>query len=353
MNADPAEVLDRARTERVFSGAAWAVGRGEGVVAEGRLGTLAWDGPPVASDTLWDLASVTKPIVGLAVMALVEDGALSLDETVAAHLPEYASTDKADLTVYDLLTHTSGIPGQQPIWRDCATAEEMWAAIARLPLRFPVGTGIEYTSQGFMLLGWIAERVAGLPLDALVAERVTGPAGMPQATFLVPESDRARAAATEDCPWRGRVVQGTVHDENAEVLGGVAGHAGMFATLADVVALGRSLCRGGAGPHGRVLAERTLAVMTEPRTDHLPLRRSLAWQGKDPHRSSAGDLLTPAAYGHTGFTGTSLWVDPVLDVFVVLLTNRVHPRRDSDAIAVVRRRFHNAAVTVALDEGVT
>jgi CubicO group peptidase (beta-lactamase class C family) len=219
-----------------------------------------------------------------------------------------------------------------------------------VPPRFVPGTAVEYSSCGFIVLGMIAERVAGASLAALVGERVTGPIGMTRTRFLLPEADRPRAAATEDCPWRGRIVQGTVHDENAAVLGGVAAHAGLFGSLGDLVALGEALCRGGAGRHGRVLAERTLAVMTEPRTDHLALRRSLAWQGRDPHHSSSGDLLSPSAYGHTGFTGTSIWVDPVLDLFVVLLTNRVHPSRGSEAIAGLRPRFHNAAVTACLAE---
>ncbi|GAB3976153.1 serine hydrolase domain-containing protein [Actinoallomurus acanthiterrae] len=344
----PETHLARALRERTFSGAAWAYGGSTGTAASGTLGTLSWGGDPVREDTLWDLASVTKPIVGLAVMALVESGELTLDDPVAAHLPEYAGTDKAELTVFQLLTHTSGLPGQEPLWRRHGVREELLAALGRLPLRSRPGTAVEYSSAGFILLGLIAERAAGTPLDVLVRERVTEPAGMDATRYLLPKTDHRRAAATEECPWRGRVVQGTVHDENAEVLGGIAGHAGLFGTLADLAALGETLCRGGRGRRGRVLGERALAVMTEPRTDHLPLRRSLAWQGRDPHHCSGGDLLTPAAYGHTGFTGTSLWVDPELDVFVVLLTNRVHPVRTSDAITRLRRMFHNAAVTACL-----
>lgn len=348
MRAGPAEVIARAHEERVFSGAAWAYGGAEGVLRHGSAGTLAWGGPPVDAGTLWDLASVTKPIAGLAVMALVESGELTLDDTAGAHLPAFAGTPSADLTVFELLTHTSGLPGQEAMWRRCPTREELLSELPRLPLRFRPGTSVEYSSAGFIVLGLIAEHAAGTTLDALVSECVTGPAGMDETRFLLPEADRARAAATEDCPWRGRIVQGTVHDENAEVLGGVGGHAGLFGTLGDLAALGEALCRGGHGRRGRVLAERTLAVMAEPRTNVLPLRRSLAWQGRDPHRCPGGDLLTPSAYGHTGFTGTSIWVDPELDLFVVLLTNRVHPVRTSDAILGLRRRFHNAAVTACL-----
>jgi CubicO group peptidase (beta-lactamase class C family) len=344
----PEELLARAHAERTFSGAAWAYGGSAGTVASGTFGTLSWGGDAVRTDTLWDLASVTKPIAGLAVLALVESGVLTLDDTVAAHLPEYAGTDKAGLTVFDLLTHTSGLPGQEPLWRRHATREALLSALVRLPPRSAPGTRVEYSSAGFIVLGLIAEHAATTTLDKLVAEVVTGPSGMDSTRFLLPEADRRRAAATEECPWRGRIVQGTVHDENAEVLGGVAGHAGLFGTLPDLAALGTALCRGGQGTRGRILGERTLAVMAEPRTDHLALRRSLAWQGRDPHGCNGGDLLSPSAYGHTGFTGTSLWVDPVLDLFVVLLTNRVHPVRTSDAIVRLRPRFHNVAVTACL-----
>lgn len=332
-------LLQQARADRVFSGAAWAFGTSDGVHRSGYVGTLRFDrDDPVGPDTLWDLASVTKPIVGLAIMSLVEEGSLALDDPVAAHLPDYADTDKAGLTVEQLLTHTSGIPGQQPLWRTHSTRESLLAAVAALPLRFAAGTDVEYSSQGFMVLGRIAESAAGQPLDALVAQRVTGPAGMTETRYR-PE-DGARAAATEDCPWRRRIVQGTVHDENADVLGGIAPHAGLFATLPDMARLGVALCRGGAG----IVSEPTLAEMIRPRTDHLRLRRSLAWQGREPRGCSGGRLLSERAFGHTGFTGTSLWVDPEFDVFAVLLTNRVHPTRHSSAIARIRPLFHDTVL---------
>ncbi|MBF8189930.1 beta-lactamase family protein [Nonomuraea sp. K274] len=336
------ELLARARERREFSGAAWACGRSAGPLARGVLGTLSWDGDPVGDGTLWDLASVTKPIAGLAVMSLVESGDLTLDDPIAFHLPEYAGTDKAGITVFELLTHTSRIPGQQPLYRRCPTRRDLLDALVSLPLR--EAPGVEYSSQGFMILGLIAESASGMPLDRLVRERVTAPLGMDDTRFVLSESDRARAAATEDCPWRGRVVRGTVHDENAEVLGGVAGHAGLFGTLDDLARLGRALCAGGPLGVPGVIGSRTLAVMTGTRTGG----RALAWQAYEPRLSSGGDLLTASAYGHNGFTGTSLWVDPELDFFAVLLTNRVHPSRSSDAIARIRRTFHNAAVTEVL-----
>lgn len=333
-------ILVEAQRRRVFSAAAWSYGTANQVVDSGMIGTLSWDGPAADTDTWWDLASVTKPVVGLAVMSLVETGQLVLDDTVGQWLPAFRNSDKAMLTVRQLLTHTSGIPGQIPLYRWCDTAAELVDAIRYVPVAFPAGTNVGYSSQGFILLGLIAEKAADTPLYQLVAERVTEPAGMTSSRFGLPPDVRARAAATEDCPWRGRVVQGTVHDENAEVLGGIAGHAGLFAPLADVVALGKALCRGGKP----VLSAAGLATMIEPATDHLPLRRALAWQGRDSVNCPAGDLLGPRAYGHTGFTGTSLWVDPNLGCYVVLLTNRVHPSRAGQEFVRVRKAVHNSAV---------
>lgn len=333
-------ILAEAQRQRVFSAAAWSYGYAGHVVDSGTIGILSWGGPAADADTWWDLASVTKPLVGLAVMSLVEAGRLVLDDTIGQWLPAFASTDKAVITIRQLLTHTSGIPGRIPLYRWCDTAAELVDAIRYVPVAFRPGTDVSYSSQAFILLGLIAGRAAEMPLDQLVAERVTAPAGMTRTWFGLPPELRAHAAATEDCPWRGRVVQGTVHDENAEVLGGVAGHAGLFAPLADVVSLGRALCGGGTP----VLSAAALTAMTEPATDHLPLRRSLAWQGRDRANCPAGDLLGPRAYGHTGFTGTSLWVDPDLGCYVVLLTNRVHPSRANQEFARVRKAVHNNAL---------
>jgi CubicO group peptidase (beta-lactamase class C family) len=337
------DLLEDARKREIFSGAAWSFGTADGEVAGGVLGTTSWGGAPVDGDTVWDLASVTKPIVGLAVMSLVERGELDLDDTVADHLPQFAASDKAPLTVRQLLTHTSGIPGQVPMYRWCHTRDELLAAIRDVPVAFPAGTSVTYSSQGFVLLGLIAEAVSGIGLDALVAERVTTPVGMARTGFGVAPELRERAAATEDCPWRGRVVQGTVHDENAEVLGGVAGHAGLFAAVGDLARLGVALCRDGSAERGWLLSPATLALMIEPATDHLPLRRSLAWQGRDRVGSPAGDLAGPRTYGHTGFTGTCLWVDPDLGGYLVLLTNRVHPSREPRGFERVRRSIVNVA----------
>ncbi|MEU1870870.1 serine hydrolase domain-containing protein [Streptomyces sp. NPDC019793] len=338
-----AELLADGRERRIYSGAAWSVGGPDGPLDRGWTGTRGWDGPPLDGDDVWDLASVTKPIAGLAVMALVERGALGLDDTVGAYLPDYRGGDKAVLTVRQLLTHTSGIPGQVPLYRDHPTRAALLEAVRLLPLTAEPGTRVQYSSQGFIVLGLIAEAAAGEPLDALVERLVCAPLGLRDTVFRPDAGRRARAVATEDCPWRRRPVVGEVHDENAVVLGGVGGHAGLFSTLADMERLGTALAAGGRG----LLRPDTFALMTAAHTDHLALRRALAWQGRDPADSPAGAVFGPDSYGHTGFTGTSLWVDPATRRYAVLLTNRVHPTRTGDGIVALRRAFHDAAAAVS------
>lgn len=184
--------------------------------------------------------------------------------------------------------------------------------------------------------------MTGRPLDTLVDQLVCAPLGMAHTLFRPAPEQRVRAVATEDCPWRGHLVVGEVHDENAVVLGGVGGHAGLFATLEDRELLGAALVADGRG----ILRPETFAVMTAAHTDHLALRRALAWQGRDPADSPVGTAFGPDSYGHTGFTGTSLWVDPAAKRYAVLLTNRVHPTRHGDGITTVRRAFHAAAAAL-------
>jgi CubicO group peptidase (beta-lactamase class C family) len=337
------ELLSAGRGRRVYSAAAWSVGDAEAPLDRGWIGTRSWTGEPLDGDDLWDLASVTKPVVGLAVMALVDEGALRLTDTVSDHLPAYRGGDKARLTVGQLLAHTSGIPGQVPLYREHPTPAGLLEAVRLLPLTAEPGTRVQYSSQGFIILGLVAEAAAGRPLEALVRRLVCDPLGMTGTGFRPGAEDRRRAVATEDCPWRGRIVAGEVHDENAAVLGGVGGHAGLFAPLADMERLGRSL----AGGARELLRPRTFQQMTAVHTEGLGLRRGLAWQGQDPEGSPVGRSFGPGAYGHTGFTGTSLWVDPATRRYAVLLTNRVHPTRTGDGITAVRHTFHDAATELA------
>jgi CubicO group peptidase (beta-lactamase class C family) len=333
-------VLAQAQLEGVFSGAAWSFGTAHEVLGSGYVGTVSSDGPDVDPRTRWDLGELTAPIVGLATMALVERGALLLDDCIATYLPQYRRTDKGSITVRQLLTHTSGLPGDVPLYRRASSRAELLEAIRELPVLIRPGAAVVVSSPGSVLLGLVSATAASTSLDELVGRIVTNPGGMLHTTFGLPADLHERAAATEFCTWRGRLVQGTVHDENAAVMGGVAGHAGLFAPLSDLETLGRGLCSSGAWP---VLSAAALETMVTPATDGLNLRRALAWQGRDPVASPAGDLAGPRAYGQVGQSGTSLWVDPAAGRYVVLLTNRLHASRESGPIDRVRRLVANAA----------
>jgi len=333
--------LKESQVQRAFSCAVYAYGNSSGIVGQGAVGTVAWDRDEATVETIFDLASVTKPIVTLVLMKLLEAGEICLDDTISRFLPDYAHTDKAAITLFELMTHTSGIPGQQPLFRLVDTRENMMLAVKQLPLRFKAGTNVEYTSQGYMILGDIIESVTGLRLDHALKQLVLDPVGMNH-TMFNPLSDlHDRIAATEYCEWRNRPIQGEVHDENAVVLGGIAGHAGLFGTVRDLSLLCQTLLCQGATKTGAWLKPGTVELMTSRQTPSHLLARCLGWQGKDLRHSPAGDYFSPASYGHTGFTGTSMFMDPSRDCFAVLLTNRVHPSRKNDSIARIRSIFHN------------
>jgi CubicO group peptidase (beta-lactamase class C family) len=203
---------------------------------------------------------------------------------------------------------------------------------------------VMYSSQGMIVLGCIIEKIWRQPLDVILKEQVFEPLGMGMTMFNPPERLFGNIASTEFCPWRNRMVIGEVHDENAVVLGGVCGHAGLFSNIADLSKLCVAMLTGKT-PSGRsFLSPSVIRLMTRNHTADLNLARGLGWQAKDRHNSPAGDLFSDVSYGHTGFTGTSVWIDPTRDLYAVLLTNRVHPTRENEQIVTIRRKFPNLAV---------
>lgn len=330
MPADPIEhavqeLLAVARADGQFSAATWATGGSEGARHGGAEGTPAHDDTrSIGADALFDLASVTKPIVGLALLRLVDRGELSLTTTVGEVLGERPDGSMARATLHSLLTHTSGAPGPTPLWREHSDRDSLLDALARLEFTDP-GSWC-YSSMGFIALGLVAERASGLPLERLVAREITEPLGMCDTGYG--SVDPERAVATEDCPWRGHVVRGEVHDENAVVLGGIAGHAGLFGTAEDLGRLGTALLRG-------ELFSPTMSRAMRGSDDGRPL----GWWPRE-QCTYLGAEYSAEAFGHTGFTGTSLVLDPAADRWVVLLTNRVHPTREPRGFDGVRAGLH-------------
>jgi CubicO group peptidase (beta-lactamase class C family) len=294
----------------------------------------------VEADTLYDLASLTKVVATTTMaMILVDEKRLDLDRPVHAFLPAFQGPEKEGVTVRHLLTHSSGLPATAPLFREVRGKAAYAERIAAMDLGYPPGSKSVYSDLGVILLGEILEKTAGRPLDVFVRERVFLPLGMKHTGFRPPRPLWPRIAPTENDPWRGRMIQGEVHDENAFAMGGVAPHAGLFSTAGDLARFARMLLKGG----GRIVSRQTLELFTAkagiPDSD-----RALGWDTKSAEGSSAGTLFSPDSFGHTGFTGTSIWIDPERQIFVILLTNRVYPTRENNLIREVRPAVADAVV---------
>ncbi|MEV4754383.1 serine hydrolase [Micromonospora sp. NPDC049559] len=298
---------------------------------------------PARPDTIFDLASVSKLFTTIVVLQQVERGRVDLDAPVARYVPEFAAGGKAAVTVRMLLTHTSGLPAFTPLWSAYPTPAQRLAAALATPLApgASPGGGYVYSDLGLIALGVLVERVTGRPLADLVRDGVTAPLGMRDTGYNPGPGLRPRIAATEYQPYAGRgMVWGEVHDENAWSLGGVAGHAGVFSTAADLAVLCQSLLNGGEYRGRRVLRPETVRTMLV--NYNAPLEaaypesdRGLGFE-LNKHWYMMG-LSSPVTFGHTGFTGTSLVIDPISHSFVILLSNRVHPDRNWGSNNVARR----------------
>jgi CubicO group peptidase (beta-lactamase class C family) len=338
------QILDQAIGQQRFPAAVVEVGAATQPLWRAAAGRLSYDpgAPATAIDTVFDLASLTKVLATTAfVMQQVERGVLGLDDRVGDHLAAWEGADRARVTLRDLLSHSSGLAAYFPFYRDHAGRAEFERAICRAPLDYEPGTKSIYSDLGFMLLGFILEDK--VPLAARFEALRQQMALSEDLQFQPPSLWLARTAPTELDPWRGRLLVGEVHDENAAALGGAAGHAGLFGTAAAVGQYARHLLQILDGKVG-VVQRATLEAFIARRTDVPGSSRALGWDTMLPS-SSCGTLMSPRAFGHTGFTGTSLWIDPERGVYTVLLTNRVHPSRGDDAaIRQTRRAVHDAVM---------
>ncbi len=366
--ADPWAPLQRYLEEclarRAFPGAVVAVGRHDTILYLHAFGYLDYEhGVRVTTRTVYDLASLTK-VVGLttAMMQLVEEGKVGLDTPAVRYVPAFRDTT---VTVRQLLTHTSGLPAWKPFWERAHSRDEMFALVDAEPLEAPPGARMVYSDLGAMVMTQIVERASGERLDRYLQIHLFRPLGMRDTRYLPPASWRRRIAPTEvDTAYRHRLVWGEVHDENAAAMGGISGHAGLFSTAPDLVKFAQLMLRTLRGesssrrartttrgavvephPPGGFVDSATVARFTRVQDPALS-SRGLGWDTPSPN-SSAGTRLSPRAFGHTGFTGTSLWIDPAQDLFVILLTNRVHPTRQNEQILQVRPRVADLAAAAA------
>lgn len=335
-------VLDRAVADGAFPGAYAVIGTRDGVIAEYGAGALdSADRSRPSARTVWDLASLTKVVnTTSAMLQLVGSGRVALDTPVVRYLPEWRVDGAARVTVRHLLSHHAGLPAWRALYKEAATPAEAMQLVLATPLDTTPGVRFVYSDLGFILLGRIVERVSGEPLGSYGPAHVFGPAGMGETRFLPPASWMARVAPTEQDPWRQRKLRGEVHDENGARLGGVAGHAGLFSTAHDLARFARLYLNYGTLNGVRIFDSSTVATFTKVQ-DTTVSRRALGWE-TPTGKNSAGQQLTAAAFGHTGFTGTSLWMDPGRNLFVLLLTNRVNPTRQNVRIGAVRSGLADA-----------
>jgi CubicO group peptidase (beta-lactamase class C family) len=315
------------------------IGRRAGVIHARGFGHLTWSArSPVPSpdSTLWDLASLTK-VVGTtaAMMRLVEEGRIDLAAPVARYLPRFSGPGKEQVLVRQLLDHTSGLPSYVEFFRLSRTRDSAVTLLYGTPLRRPPGTAAEYSDLNFLLLGLMVEAVSGESLEEFVTHAVLQPAGMVRSRYRPGVSVERNTAPTGQ--WRGRPVCCRVNDQNAERMGGAAGHAGLFSTGADLALYARLWMNEGMVDGRRVFQASTVRTFLTP--DSAGAARLLGWERPDPrHRddSAYGHLLSPRAFGHTGWTGTLIWVDPERDLFLVLLTNRSFAPRMGHSIRALR-----------------
>ena len=340
-----ARILDEAVGAGVCPAAVAEVGSRSGRLWRHAAGRLTFDAgsPPATADTIFDLASLTKVIATTTLaMRHADAGSTPLDLPVAAALRTWRGTDRETVTVRDLLAHASGLTAHLPFYRDHAGRSDFESAIARLPLEYAPRSRSIYSDLGFILLGFIlADRHPARAGLAAQFDEVAARRGWGEIRFHPPPEWRSRTAPTERDPWRGRTLVGEVHDENAWALGGAAGHAGLFGAAGAAGRFARDVLAGLGGESP--LASPPTFDAFRRRTAVPGSSRALGWDTMLP-TSSCGGRLSSAAIGHTGFTGTSLWIDPAADRYVVLLTNRVHPSRSNQAILAVRPAFHDAVM---------
>jgi serine-type D-Ala-D-Ala carboxypeptidase len=318
-----------------FPGAALVVVRRGVVVWESGVGRLGWsaDEPRVStSRSMYDLASITKVMAtAVAVLLLHQDGRIDLDAPVSRYLPEFTGGGRGSITVRQLLTHQGGLPSGISL-AGATTQAEREQRLLRTPVTGHTAGRPIYSDAGPMILAVLVQRVAAEPLDAFVQRRVYGPMGLRHTSFRPPSSRHALVAPTGRSTVRERAVRGEVHDGAARLLGGVAGHAGLFASARDVAAFAQMVLNGGRYRGAQILEESAAAAFTSGAAERRALGWSICHGG-----GSCGHRLSASAFGHTGFTGTSVWVDPEKELVVVLLTNQVHrpPAAAADPIAVL------------------
>ena len=335
-------ILEEGINQRAFPAASIAVLQNDHLIALRSFGRYTYDpeSPTVTSRTIFDLASVSKVVATTTAAALLlQRGRFSLDDCVADLQPRFGTQDirRYDITIRQLLTHTSGLPAYVRLFEHAKTREELLDAAYTTPLEADPDVRTEYSDIGFIILGDILEHLAGETLDSFSQREIFDPLGLSNTRFRpIPDWHNRIVPTRDDRTFRHKIIQGEVNDENAWVMGGVAGHAGVFSTAAEVAEFACCWLRGGTP----ILKPDTVAEFTRQQPGTT---RALGWDRPTPP-SSSGQYFSPNSFGHLGYTGTSLWIDPTRSLASVLLTNRTWPDAKNQAIKQIRPRFHDAII---------
>lgn len=345
------EMLDESVRQKAFPGGILAVCLHDRLVVH-PFGKLSYekDAAEVRYDTIYDVASLTKPIVtATSIMLLLQKKFLKLDELVGTYIPEFVSASdshkewRAKVTLRMLLLHDSGLPAHKHFYKKAKNRREVIKLAINEPLARQPGAKIEYSDLNFIILGEIIERVTGRSLDIFAQENIFGPLMMVDSGFNPPENLYSRIAPTEfDDKYRKKLIYGEVHDENAWAMDGVAGHAGLFSTADDIAIFSQMLLNGGTFNNVELLNSKLIKEFTK-RTEIGGDARALGWD-VPTNPSSSGHYFSKKSFGHTGFTGTSLWIDPEKELFIILLTNRINPSRENEMIRQIRPELHDSII---------
>ncbi|MBW2708145.1 MAG: beta-lactamase family protein [Deltaproteobacteria bacterium] len=346
-------LLEKGAEEGVYPGAVLLVAQKNEIVFFEQTGNRARlpETLPMEKDTPFDLASLTKPLATtLSIMKLFDQGTVHPDQTLGDLLRMPVPPDKAAITLRCLLTHCAGFLDWAPFYLELSDEKPkerktfLRDKLLKIPLKYATGKQTVYSDPGFMILEWVIEKNAGVSLPRFLNEHFLAPLSLEKALFFGttnPQRNKIEFAATEDCPWRKRILQGEVHDENACALGGYSGHAGIFGTADGVYRLANLLKDHFHGLRDDYLQPETVRTFFEKQHLVPSSTWALGWDTPSPVGSSAGRYFSSNSVGHLGFTGTSLWMDLHHDVTVVLLTNRIHPLRQNTAIKTFRPKLHN------------
>lgn len=357
-------ILENAISRKEFPGAVILIGRKGKILFRKAYGQCQWvpQRKPMDEAMIFDLASITKPVAtATAFMILVEEGKVSLDEKVKDYVPEFvpyvdsAGTPGEDARIWHLLTHTSGLPpyteprghaGVEQQFGKRLPTEQLVAYIAQLPKTDPPGTALHYSCLGYITLAHILKKVSGQDIAQFTQERIFRPLKMKHTSYCPPEKMRSFCVPTEVI--EGKPFIGVVHDPLARLQGGISGNAGLFSTADDLAVFAEMMLHNGSYKGTRILSPLTVARMTSVWPRAAFAGRGLGWDLDSSQSTSGGDLFGPNAYGHTGYTGTSIWIDPDTETYFIFLTNRVHPD-DKGAVIALRSRVANVVAAAIQD----